>query len=139
MALTYKPPFTQTPKVGTAVLAAANTARDGSGSIVTGYTAGPNGAYIKRVTFISSQAAVAASSAMVGRVFTSIDAGVTWQLRSEVALPTITSSNTVIGQSQVITFADGLVIPASALVGCTISVFAGAQDRFIGYVEGGDY
>lgn len=139
MAKTPRPIFTQTPKVGQAVLAAANTARDGSGSIVTGYTAGSEGAYIKRVTFISSQASAAASSAMVGRVFTSIDAGSTWQLRAEVALPTITASNTVIGQSQTINFPDGLVIPASALVGCTISVYAGVQDRYIGYVEGGDY
>jgi hypothetical protein len=139
MAVTYKPIFTQTPKVGTGVLAAANATRDGSGVIVTCYTAGTNGAYIKRVTFISSQAIAAASSAMVGHVFTSIDAGSTWQLRAEVALPTITASTTVIGQSQTITFSDGLVLPAGGLVGCTISVFAGAQDRFIGYVEGGDY
>jgi hypothetical protein len=139
MALTYQPPFTQTPKLGVGVLAAANTARDGSGSIVSCYTAGTNGAYIKKATFISSQATAAASSAMVGRLWSSTDAGSTWQLRSEVALPTITASATVIGQSQTITFADGLVIPASAIVGATISVYAGVQDRFVCYVEGGDY
>lgn len=139
MAKTPRPIFTQTAKVGVGVLAAANTARDGSGSIVTAFTAGSEGAYIKRATFISSQASAAASSAMVGRLFTSIDAGSTWQLRAEVALPTITASNTVIGQSQTITFADGLIIPASALVGATISVYAGVQDRFVCYVEGGDY
>lgn len=139
MAFTYKPPFTQTPKLGDGILAAANTARDGSGSIVTSYTAGTNGAYIKKASFISSQASAAASSAMVGRLWTSIDGGSTWQLRAEVALPTITASNTVIGQSQTITFSDGLVIPASALVGATISVYAGVQDRFNCFVEGGDY
>lgn len=139
MAKTPQPIFTQTPKIGVGVLAAANTARDGSGAIVTCFTAGSEGAYIKRATFISSQASAAASSAMVGRLWTSIDAGSTWQLRAEVALPTITASNTVIGQSQTITFADGLVIPASALVGATISVYAGVQDRFVCYVEGGDY
>lgn len=139
MAVTATPIFTQTPRVGVGIMAAANTARDGSGTIVTAFTAGSNGSYIKRATFTSSQATAAASSAMIGRVWTSLDAGSTWQLRQEVALPTITASNTVIGQSQSINFTDGLQIPAAALVGCTISVYAGVQDRFNCYVEGGDY
>lgn len=139
MALTYKPPFTQTPKVSSGVLGAANTARDGSGAIVSCYTAGANGAYIKKATFMSSQAAAAASSAMVGRLWVSTDGGTTWNLRQEIALPTVTASNTVIGQAQTITFPDGLVIPANAIVGATISVYAGVQDRFICMVEGGDY
>jgi hypothetical protein len=139
MAVTHQPIFSQTPKLGRAVLAAANTARDGSGTIPTAYTAGSNGAYIKKVVFTSAQATAAASSAMVGRVFTSIDAGTTWDLRAEVAITTVTASNTAIGATSTISFTDGLQLTASALIGVTISVYAGAQDRMQVLVEGGDY
>lgn len=139
MAVTHQPIFTQTPKVGLVALAAANTARDGSGTIATAYTAGSNGAYIKRVVFTSAQATAAASSAMVGRVWVSIDAGATWSLKQEVAITPVTASATAIGATATISFTDGLQIPASALIGATISVYAGVQDRMQVVTEGGDY
>lgn len=139
MAVTHQPIFTQTPKLGFAELAAANTSRDGSGTIATAYTAGANGAYIKRVVFTSAQATAAASSAMVGRVWVSIDAGSTWKLKAEVAITTATASNTAIGATSTVSFSDGLQIAASALIGVTISVYAGVQDRMQVVVEGGDY
>jgi hypothetical protein len=139
MAVTHQPIFSQTPKLGLVGLAAANATRDGSGTIATAYTAGSNGAYIKRVVFTSAQATAAASSAMVGHVFVSIDAGATWQLKAEVAITPVTASNTAIGATATISFTDGLQIPASALIGVTISVYAGVQDRMQVVVEGGDY
>lgn len=139
MAVTSTPIFTQTPKIGRAVLDSANTARNGSGTIATAFTAGLDGAYVKKVVFTSAQAAAAASSLMVGRVFISIDGGTTWDLRAEIVIPAVTASNTVIGSQQIINFPDGLVLPASALIGVAISVYAGVQDRMQVIVEGGDY
>lgn len=139
MAANTQPIFTLTPQNGLARLAAANTARDGSGSVTVAYTAGTNGAFVKKVTFTSAQLTAAASSAMVGRVFISTDGGTTWRLRSEVAITTVTASNTAIGATQVISYPDGLVLPASAKIGVTISVYAGVQDQMDVIVESGDY
>lgn len=139
MAVTHTPIFVQTPKIGKATITAANTARDGSGSIVTAFTAGANGAFIKRITFTSAQATAAASAAMVGRVWVSTDAGSTWTLVKEVAIATATASNTAIGATQTITFSDGLVIDAAAVIGVTQSVRGSAADDMDVVVEGADY
>ena len=68
MALTYQPPFTQIPNIGVQTLSAANAARDGSGTIPTGFTAGSDGSFVKRIKFIPAQAtAAAAASTSRGR------------------------------------------------------------------------
>lgn len=139
MAVTHTPIFVQTPKIGKAAIAAANTARDGSGTIVSAYTAGANGGYIKKIVFTSSQASAAANSLMVCRVWISVDAGTSWTLRAEVVMSAVTASNTVIGSSQTINFSDGLVIDPLAIVGVTQSIYAGVQDRMAVVVEGADY
>lgn len=139
MAVTHQPIFVQTPKTGRLVLVAGNTARDGSGTVGSAYTAGANGAKIKRIRFTSAQATAAASSAMVGRVFISTDGGTTWDLLAEVVISAVTASATVVGSQSFITFADGLDIAASAVIGATISVYAGVQDRMQVIVEGGDF
>lgn len=43
------PAFATTPKIGIAVVSAANTARDGSGTIATVFTAGSSGSVIHRI------------------------------------------------------------------------------------------
>lgn len=139
MAVTNTPIFTQTPKLGLAAIAAANTAIDGSGTIVTAYTAGANGAYIKRVIFTSSQATAAAYAAKVFRMWISTDAGTTYTLRAESATAAVTASTTAVGATVTISFPDGLVIDALAKIGVTQSVYAGVQDRTAVVVEGADY
>jgi hypothetical protein len=76
---------------------------------------------------------------MVGRVWVSVDAGSTWTLVKEVAITAVTASNTAIGSAQTITFPDGLVIDALAVIGVTQSVRAGVQDDMDVVVEGADY
>ncbi len=139
MANTFTPPFTQVPKIGIAALAAANTARDGSGTVVTAFTAGSNGAYVKRVSFTPAMAAVAAISAKVFGIFISIDAGATWQYYKEVSIVTSTTSNSAIAVGAIVSFPDGLVLPAAALIGVIQTVYAGVQDRTQVVVEGSDY
>lgn len=139
MAANTTPIFVLTPNCATNVIAAANTARDGSGALVTLFTAGSNGSRLDFVTFNSAQATAAASSAMVGRVFITDNAGANPRLLAEVALPTITASNTVVGQTQTVSFNNGLIMSSGQIVKCTISIYAGVQDQFQVIGRGGDY
>lgn len=139
MAKTYTPPFTQTANLGLATIAAANTARDGSGTIVTALTAGADDAYVKRVTFIPAQATAAAIGAKVFCVFVSQDSGSTWSFVNEVALATSTPSTTAVAIKATISFPDGLVLEAGDLLGVTQTVYAGVEDRTSVVVEASDY
>lgn len=61
------PIFTLTPDVswGTSALTTANTAKDGTGTVLTCFTAGANGSYVQRIRFRPSGTAVQT----VARVF----------------------------------------------------------------------
>lgn len=139
MAANTVPIFILTPRTETAALDAANTARDGSGSLVSLFTAGSNGSRIDFITFNSAQSTPAASSAMVGRVFVSDTSGANFRLLSEIALPTITASNTVIGQTQTIFYSNGLLLGSGQILSVTISVYAGVQDAYQAIARGGNY
>ena len=139
MPLNSAPIFVGTPRTEIAEITAANTARDGSGTLVTLFTAGTSGSRVDFVTFNSAQATPAASSAMVGRVFITNTSGTNPVLLSEIALPTITASNTVIGQTQTIFYSNGLLLDAGQQLKVTISVYAGVQDKFQVIARGGDY
>jgi hypothetical protein len=139
MALTYQPPFTQTPQISAAVLTAANTARDGSGSITTVATMGSDGGYVKRVTFIASNATAGAVAAKVALLWYSTDGGTTWRFFREIAMATATNSTTAIGPIVIFSFPDGWVLPASAKVGATITVRASAVDDTTVTCEYSDY
>jgi hypothetical protein len=87
-------------KNGQAVVSAANAARDGTGTLVTLYTAGTSGALIPRVMAAHQGAAGAASTAMSLRLFR-VNSGATVKtLISEVLLPTATpAAGTALGSS----------------------------------------
>lgn len=133
------PIFTLTPNAFTCSIAAANTARDGSGTLVTAFTAGANGSRIESVTFTSAQASAAANSAMVGKVFLTDTSGANPRLIAEITLPAVTASNTAIGQVQTITFTNGLIINSGQILKVCQSVYAGVQDQFHVLTKGGDY
>ena len=139
MAFTYQPPFTQTPKIAAVVLTAANTARDGSGTPSTAATIGSDGGYVKRVTFIASNATAGAVAAKVATLFYSTDGGTTWRFFREIAMATATNSTTAVGPIAIFSFPDGWVLPASAKVGCAITVRGSAVDDTTVTVEYSDY
>ena len=97
------------------------------------------GTRIDRITWTSAQATAAASSGMVGRVFISDNAGSNYRLRAEVAITTVTASNTVIGATQQIVFTGGLLIPSGCQIGVTQSIYASAADQMDVIAEGGEY
>ncbi len=140
MAANTNPIFEIKPVIGTTALAAANTARDGSGTIVTIVTGAADGTRIDEIRFISSQATAAASTARVGRVFLSVDSGTTWTLFDEVAIATATASNTAVGDKNVLSYPLGIMLKDSTQkIGVAMSVYAGVQDRTAVIARGGDY
>ena len=139
MPANFQPIFTLTPNSATGNIAAANTARDGSGTLVTAFTAGANGSRIDFITFTSSQATAAASAARVQRVFLTNESGLNPRLISEVTLAAVTASNTAIGATSTITFTNGLVIKSGQIVKVTQSVYGSAADGTDFVCRGGDY
>lgn len=139
MAANTTPIFTIVPNCTGSTITSANTARDGSGALITAFTAGTNGSFINKVTFTNSGPAVGASVLKVCRVFLTDTAGINPKIRAEVLLPLITSSNTVVGATATITFTDGLVLKTGQLLKVAQSLCATTADNTDVWVEGGDY
>lgn len=139
MAANTNPIFTLTPNIGRQRLAAANTARDGSGTTPTAFTPGTNGSRVDSITWTSAQATAAASSAMVGRVFITDNAGANNRLIAEIAIPTLTPSTTVIGATVTYYWPGGLDLVSGQLLTICQSIFAGVQDQMDVITRGGDY
>ena len=139
MAANTTPIFTLTPNAALANITAANTARDGSGTLVTLFTAGANGSRVDFITFTSSQATAAASSARVQRIFLTDNTGLNPRLISEVVLAAVTASTTAIGATSTVTFTNGLVIASGQIIKVTQSVYASAADGTDCLARGGNY
>lgn len=139
MPANINPVFTITPVISRARLTAANTARDGSGTVAFLCSGNTNGTRIDKITFTSAQASAAANSLMVGRVFISDNSGANYRLYKEVVIVAVTASNTAIGAQQQIVFTGGLVLPSGVYVGVTQSVNAGVADQVDVIAEGGDF
>lgn len=139
------------------IIAAANTARDGSGTLVTLYTAGVNGARSDWVKWTSAQATAAAlSGSMVIRVWVTDAADANPHLISEAALSSNPASNTVIGSWGVFDFVNGLFVTVGGTIvslgisggiivnpgfkiKVTQSIYAGVQDRMSVTHKTGDF
>lgn len=133
------PIFVQSAQPARARLAAANTARDGSGSLADLCTGAANGSRVESVTWTSAQASAAASSAMVGRVFITDENGLNPRLLAEVAIATVTASNTAIGATQTITFSNGYILKAGQKLQVSQSIYAGVQDQMDVTAKVGDF
>lgn len=130
MAKNINPVFGLSGVAASAVLAAANTAGDGSGTITTFITGDANGSRISNIQMICAQATVAANSAMVVRLWISTDGGTTWFKLREVLFAAVTGSNTAIGQFQELVFPEGVLLEGTSYkIGVSKSVHAGAQDQ----------
>jgi len=139
MPANTSPIFTLTPKASLANIAAANTARDGSGTLVTLFTAGTNGSRVDFITFTSSQATPAASAARVMRVYLTNESGLLPELISEIVLPAVTASATAIGATATITFTNGLIINAGQIIRVSQSVYGSAADATDVLLRGGNF
>jgi hypothetical protein len=120
-------------------IAAANTASDGSGALVTIVTAAVDGTRVDGVRFINSQVTAAASGAKVLRMFLSDTAGTNFRLIGEVAMSAATRSTTVIGATAIYTFDQPIIMESGQVMSVCMSVYAGAQDQTDACAFAGDY
>lgn len=120
-------------------IAAANTASDGSGALVTIVTATTDGTRVDGVRFINSQATAAVSGAKVLRIFLSDTGGINPRLIGEVAMLTATRSTTVVGATAIYTFDQPIVMKLGQLMTVCMSVYVGVQDQTDACAFAGDY
>jgi hypothetical protein len=110
--------YASTPKNTGAAIATANTARDGTGTSGTVYTAGASGS---RIDSIIIQATNTTTAGMI-RFFISIDSGTTKRLIGEVPVLAITAAATTPVFQTVLTsqnsafMQNGLVLQANAIL-----------------------
>ena len=137
MAANTTPIFTKQGNFTPARIAAANTAADGSGTLVTLVTAVTDGTRVDGVRFINSQATAAASGAKVLRIF--LTDGGNIRLIGEVTMAAATRSTTVIGATSIYTFDQAIIMKSGQLMSVCMSVYAGAQDQTDAIAYAGDY
>jgi len=139
MAANNKPIFVKQGNFKPARIAAANTASDGSGSLVTLVTAAVDGTRVDGVRFRNSQVSAAASTAMVHKIFLSDTSGANPRLIGEVATPAATRSTSAIGTTSVFTFDSPVIMLSGQIMYVTQSVYAGAQDLVDALAYASDY
>jgi len=139
MAANTSPIFLLTGNFTPARIAAANTASDGSGALVTLVTAGTDGSRVDGVRFRNSQATAALSSAMVFRIFLSDTGGANYRLVGEVAVTAATRSTTAVGATAIFTFDQPIIMQSGQIMAVCQSVYAGVQDQNDAVAYAGNY
>ena len=120
-------------------IAAANTASDGSGALVTVVTAGVDGTRVDGVRFRNSQATAALSTAMVHRIFLSDTGGANYRLIGEVATAAATRTASAVGATSIFTFDQPIIMKSGQIMAVCQSAYAGVQDQFDAVAYAGDY
>lgn len=137
------PIFIGASNIGTARLVAAATASNGDGTIYRILTASVDGTRVDAVRFRNSQVALAASTAMIHRIFysaTNTSGSATCILVGEVLTAAATrTAGTTIGATSIYTFDQPLIMPSGSGLFVAQSVYAGAQDQFDAQAFAGNY
>jgi len=139
MAANTTPIFTKQGNFTPARIAAANTASDGSGALVTIVTAATDGTRVDGVRFRNSQTAAAVSSAMVHRIFLTDNLGANPRLIGEVATTSATRNLTTIGATSIYVFDQPIIMQSGQVMKVCQSVYTTAADQFDAYAFAGDY
>lgn len=122
MAVNNDPVFAKTPKHAAVAVSSANTNLDGTGTITTLLTAGPDGAIVTSLKCW----ATATSTAKRCNVFVSTDGGTSWKLHDSGLMAAYTVANTTVQTP--VTFVDKsnpdavIVLPGDGQLGVTIQV-----------------
>jgi hypothetical protein len=142
MPANTSPIFVLTPEVPTVRITTATTASDGSGAQFPLITGGVNGTRIDAVRFRNSQVALAASTAIVHRIFyapTSVTGSATSRLIGEVATANATRTTAAIGATSIYVFDQPLIMASGSVLHVCQSVYASAADQFDAMAFAGDY
>ena len=138
MAANITPIFVLAGNIQPARIAAANTAADGSGTLVTLITAGASGSRVDGVRFRNTSV-FTTSTANVHRIFLSDTAGTNHRLIGEVATATATRSSTTVGATSIFTFDQPIIMLSGQIMSVNQCNYAGAQDQFDACPFAGDY
>lgn len=123
------PIFTDTPRQEVQAISTANTARDGSGTIATVFTAGSSGSRLERARVT----ATAAVTAGVVRLF--LHDGTNARLLKEVMVTATTPSTSVETFTATVTWTGGLMLPN----GWSLRASTHNAEGFNIFAEGGDF
>jgi len=131
MPANTNPVFTVTPRIGAAVISAANTNLDGTGTVVTILTAGTFGTRVHRIQI---KAKVTTTAGMI-RIF--IHDGSSYFLYKEIPVTAITPSGTVEAFEYTLDLQneDAIILPTTY----SIRMSTHNAEAFNCFVEGGDY
>ena len=138
MAANITPIFVLAGNIKPARIAAANTAADGSGTLVTLITAGASGSRVDGVRFRNTSV-FTTSTANVHRIFLSDTAGTNDRLIGEVATATATRSATAVGATSIFTFDQPIIMLSGQIMSVNQCNYAGTQDQFDACPFAGDY
>jgi hypothetical protein len=131
--MSQRPNFASTPNFAGGLVSAANSARDGSGTLVSVISAGANGTRIRRITVQATQSTTAG---MVRLFFTF---GGSSLLFLEVAVPAITVSATTPAFSYTISEnTEPGLLPVTLPTGWSISASTEKAESFRVIIEGAD-
>lgn len=112
------PQFIGTPRLTTATSSAANTATDGTGTIVSVITGAASGT---RVLEVIVKCAATSAAAQVN-LFLSSDGGTTWRIFDSVTVTAVTQSATVGGFEASAVYANLILPSTSHVLGFTTTV-----------------
>lgn len=121
--------FAAAPRNAIADISAANTNRDGTGTIVTGFVAGASGARVERIEI----KATGTTTAGMVRVFKRLTAGA-WKLWREFPVDAITPSATVASFSTRDDYVGEVLI-----AGMEIGYSTHNAEGFVVHTSGGDF
>lgn len=123
------PSFAATPRQAVAEISTGNTARNGSGTVPTVFTAGSNGSRVERTRI------VAQGTTTDGVVRLYLHDGSNSRLLKEVLVSAITPSTTVAVFESVVTWPGGLMLPN----GWSLRAAPHNSETFNVFCEGGDF
>jgi hypothetical protein len=131
------PIFSVTPNIAFGNIATANTAKDGTGTVATVYTAGANGSRVERIKALALGTIVQT----VLRVFINNGSGnniaTNNSLIAEVTIPAVTNDETASKPLTEIIFTNGLVLPAGFKLNIAIGTTVASSIQVT--AVGGDY
>jgi len=106
--------FSKIPNLEGVTLSSGNTAINGTGTILVGFTGAANGSRVDKISFKTSTSSATTNMA---RVFVRKNTGSTWKLITEVKLSNKGSSESIATSEEWLTFPDGIALPAGAQMG----------------------
>lgn len=137
MPANTNPVFVLTPKISWGTVSTANTGKDGTGTVVTVFTAGANGGRVEKIRFLH----LGTNVQTVARVFVNNNgANSTPANNSLIAECSIVSNTLSEVQEQVaaeIIFDGGLILPANYKLNITIGTTVAAGIQITAF--GGDF